>query len=105
MTRPKNAELPQCKVILMKPIIIIGWFDQGRERVSARITKALRAEGYETSAAKDSRYWEGKRLCEVQTNAPIEVVRPLLDRFFLDVIVEEFKEPKGESAGTAADLI
>lgn len=112
MTRPKKAERPKCKLIVFqpregKPIVEIAWLDQGKERVSARITKALKAEGYESQAGHSSRYApEGYRHCGIRTPAPVELVQNIVQQHFLVVDVERHtEEEEPESHGTALDLI
>lgn len=108
MTKPKKSERPKVTLLVYqpkqeKPFVEIAWTDQGKERISARITKALRAEGYDTLAVRDSRYApEGCRYCGIQTTAPLDVVQRVVEQYFLVVQVEH-RELHEE--GTAANLL
>lgn len=89
MTRPKKAEHPGCKVRVtvaegQKDVTSVEWADSGKARISARITKALKAEGFEARA--DSMKTESGRICLVVTAAPTKLVQSIVGNYFLNVV-------------------
>lgn len=88
MTRPKKSDRPFCRIQVLTdekepPVTMIEWPDFGKERVAARITKALKYEGYEAKTARTK--LDKGRVCFIMTVAPVEVVRGIVGDLFLDV--------------------
>jgi len=121
MTTKKKGDLPKCHISLFlngdkKIWVGVEWTDRGRARVSARITKALKWEGYEAHTGRDYRYpglvpeghpgQEGPaRRCVVLTPAPLELVEKISSEHFLNVEVDRTIPEESRCIGTSIDLI